>query len=54
LVCLYSTIKTMHGPINIRYTFCCSITILLYFWNRSIYQIMRKNPIQPDRPQMTT
>ena len=29
----------------------CSVT--LFSENRSVYKIMRKNTVQPDRPQMT-
>ena len=43
LVYLYSTIKKMHGPINIRWTGLCSLsTVLFYFTIRYIHTYIYK------------
>jgi len=34
-------------------TILCSVTIPFFFLNRSVFKIMWKNMIEPDRPQMT-
>ena len=61
MVSLYSTIKMMHGPINISFRgnvvqkikshILCSVTF--FFENRVIYEIMWKNTVELGRPQMT-
>jgi hypothetical protein len=40
---------------KIKINFLCTITITFSFSeNRAVYQIMWKNIVQPDRPQMAT
>ena len=32
---------------------CSKLFFLIFFFNRAVYDIMRKNIVEPDRPQMT-
>ena len=51
---LYSeNILAMHGPIDVESKHIFYIQRLFLFENRALYEIMWKNILQPDRPQMT-
>jgi len=31
----------------------CAVTLFIYFLNRAVFEIIWKNTVEPDRPQMT-